>query len=183
MDTATVVADHASEGAAAVRGGVGRVVEVMEFGGLAKAVEDDARLDACKLCGWIDGGEGVHVTGIVEDHGHVGALAGQAGSSAARQHGGACGTAGSQGGFDVGGIAGQDDADGELAVVGGIGSVEGAGAEVELDVAAEGGLKQRFELAVSGEALMIERRLVGQNRKRRISHGVMVARRGGAMDL
>ena len=125
----------------------------------------------------------MHVAGVVEDDGYVGALAGQAGSSAAGQDGGACGTTGGKRGLNVGCIAGQDHADGELAVVGGIGGVEGAGAEVELDVAAEGGLKQRFELAVSGEALMIERRLVGQNRKRRISHGVMVARRGGAMDL
>ena len=45
MDAATVVADHAAEGAAGVGGGVGRIGEVVEFGGVAEPVEDDSRLD------------------------------------------------------------------------------------------------------------------------------------------
>jgi hypothetical protein len=96
VDAATVVADHAAEGAAGVRRGVGGVGQVVELGGLAQAVEDDARLDARQLGGGVDGGEAVHVAGEVEDHGDVGALAGQAGARAARQDGGSGGAAGGQ---------------------------------------------------------------------------------------
>ena len=46
MDAATVVADHAAERAAGVGGGVGRVGQVVELGGVAQAVENDAGLDA-----------------------------------------------------------------------------------------------------------------------------------------
>ena len=46
VDAATVVADDAAEGAARMRGGVGRVGEVMNLGGVAQAVEHDARLNA-----------------------------------------------------------------------------------------------------------------------------------------
>ena len=45
VDAATVVADHAAEGAARVRCRVGGVGEVMQLGGVAEAVENDARLD------------------------------------------------------------------------------------------------------------------------------------------
>ena len=84
----------------------------------------------------------MHVAGIVEDYGNVCALAGQAGSSAAGQDGGARSTAGCKRGFDVSSIAGQDDTDGELAVIGSVGGVQGSGAEVELDLAAKRGLEQ-----------------------------------------
>ena len=43
--SAGVVADHAAEGAAGVRGGIGREGEVMNLGGFAHAVENDAGLD------------------------------------------------------------------------------------------------------------------------------------------
>ena len=46
VHAATVVADDAAEGAARMRGGVGRVGEVMKLGGVAQAVEHDAGLDA-----------------------------------------------------------------------------------------------------------------------------------------
>ena len=49
VHAATVVADHAAEGAAGVGGGVRRVGQVMQFGGVAQAVEDDAGLDAGEL--------------------------------------------------------------------------------------------------------------------------------------
>ena len=71
---------------------------------------------------------------VVEDHGHVDALAGEAGARAARQNRSAGGAAGCESGFDIGGIAGKDDADGKLAVVGAIGGVEGARAEIEADL-------------------------------------------------
>ena len=163
VDAATVVADHAAEGAAGVSGGIGRVGEVMEFGGVAQAVENDAGLDARQLLRGVESMERIHVARIVEDHGHVDALAGEAGARAAGQHGGAGGAAGGQCGFNVGGVAREDDADGKLAVVRGVGGVESARAEIEADKiggirAAKRFFEEGFELAMRREALMVERR-------------------------
>ncbi len=176
VDAATVVADHAAEGAAGVGGGVGAIGEVVQLGGLAEAVEDDAGLDGGEFGGGVDGGEAVHVAGEIENHGHVGALAGERGACAAGEDSGSGGAAGGQCGFDVGGVAGIEDADGKLAVVGGVGGVEGAGTEVEEDVAAEGGLEQGFKLAVGGEALVVEGGEVGEDGKS--AHGGRIARKG-----
>ena len=107
----------------------------------------------------------VHVAGIIEDHGDVGALAGEAGAGAAGQHGRAGGAAGGEGGFDVGGIAGKDDADGELAVIGGVGGVEGARTEIEEHVAARCGLELGFKFAVGCEALVLEGSEVVEDRR------------------
>ena len=89
VHAAGVVADHAAEGAARVGCGIGRVGQVVLLGGLAQAVEDDAGIDGGELAFGIERGEPVHVSRVVENDGDVGALAGQAGASAAGQHGGA----------------------------------------------------------------------------------------------
>ncbi len=117
VDAAAVVADHAAEGAAGVGGWVGRVGEVVLFGSIAEAVEDDAGLDGRELHLGVDAAESVHVARKIEDHGDIGALAGQAGSGAAGQHGSSGSAACGKGGLDVGCVAGIDDAYGELAVV------------------------------------------------------------------
>jgi hypothetical protein len=49
MDAARVVANHAAERAAAMRGRVGREGQLMDFGRVAHAIEHDARLDARDL--------------------------------------------------------------------------------------------------------------------------------------
>jgi len=54
MNAAGVVADHAAEGAAVVRGGIGREGEMVLFGGGAKSVEHDSGLDAGDTAGGID---------------------------------------------------------------------------------------------------------------------------------
>ena len=141
VDAATVVADHAAQGAAAVRGGVGGIGQVVQFGGLAKAVENDARLHSSQLGGGVDRVETVHIPGVIKDHGHIGALAGQAGARAARQHGCSGGPAGGKRGFNIGGVPGQNHADRELAVVRGVGCVESAGTKVEADVATKRSLE------------------------------------------
>src|ERR1035438_4825228 len=119
VDAATVVADHAAEGAAVVGGGVGSVSEVVALGGTAEGVENDARLDDGELGGGVDGGEAAHVAGVVEDDGHVGALAGEAGAGSAGKDRGSSGATSGQSSLDVGRVAGQNDADGKLAVIGG----------------------------------------------------------------
>ena len=84
VDAATVVADDAAKRAPGMSGGIGRVGEVMHFGGVAQAVENDARLNTGEPGSRIDRRERVHVPRVVEDHGHVDALAGKAGTRAAR---------------------------------------------------------------------------------------------------
>jgi hypothetical protein len=46
MNAAGVVTDHAAEGAAVMRGGVGAEGEMVFFGGVAESVEDDSGLHA-----------------------------------------------------------------------------------------------------------------------------------------
>jgi len=110
---------------------------MVQLGGLAEAVENNARLDARQLCGGIDGGELVHIAREVEDNSDVSALSGEAGSRSARQDCGSRGATGGQSGLDIGGVAGQNHADGKLTVVRGVGCVKGAGTEIETDVASK----------------------------------------------
>jgi hypothetical protein len=151
---AGVVADHTADGAAGVGGGIGREGEVMHFGGLADAIENDARLDDGGLRFGIEGEDAPHVFGEVEDNGDVATLAREAGSGAARQDGRAERATGGDGGFHVGGIAGQHDADGGGAVVGGVDRVEGAGGRIEADFTLNGGAESGFELARCGEGFV-----------------------------
>ena len=68
-----------------------------------------------------------HVLGEVENDGDVAALAGERGAAAAAEQRRAEFAADGDGGEDVVGIVGKNDADGNLAVVGAVGGVEGAG--------------------------------------------------------
>ncbi len=77
------------------------------------------------------------MAGVVEDNGHVNALAGETGSRAARQNGGSRRAAGGQCGFNIRRVAGKDNADWKLAVVGGVGRVKRARAKIEANLAVE----------------------------------------------
>ena len=65
----------------------------------------------------VDRVQRVHVARVVKNHGHIHALAGQAGPCAARQHGRARLAAGGERSLNVAGIARKNDADGKLAIV------------------------------------------------------------------
>ena len=148
VDAATVVADHAAERAAGVRCRVGCVGQVVELGRVAKAVENDAGLDSGQLGCGVDEDQAIHVARIVEDHGYIGALAGETGSGAARKYGRAHSPAGGECSLHVCRVARADDTDRKLAVVGGVGRIERAGAEIEAHLAADVFLEQGFKLAV-----------------------------------
>ena len=79
----------------------------------------------------------MHVARIIEDHGHVGALPGEAGSGAARQHSGSSSAASGQRGLYIGRIARIDHADRKLAIVRGVRGIERARAEIEANFAAD----------------------------------------------
>jgi hypothetical protein len=83
MDPAGVVADHAAEGAAVVGGGVGTEGEVVGLGSVTQVVEDGPGLDTGSSASGVELDHPVHVLGEVDDHGHVAALAGETGASAA----------------------------------------------------------------------------------------------------
>ena len=96
----------------------------------------------------------VHVFREVHDHGHIAALAGQAGAAAAREHRCAQLAAGGHGGDYVGLIQRHHQPDGHLAVVGSVGGVERARSLVEADLAAHHLAQLRFELRDSGKAFV-----------------------------
>src|ERR1035437_4007903 len=139
---------------------------MVQLGGLAETVEDDARLDARQLCGGIDGGEIVHESREVEDNSHVGALAGKTGSRSAWQDCGSGCAAGGKSGLDVSGVAGQNHADGKLTIIRGVGCVKGAGTEIETDIASKCLFEKGFQLAMGGKVFMVQRRLVQKGGKR-----------------
>ena len=134
---ARVVADHAAQRAAAVRGGVGTERELVRFGPAPQRVEDDAGLDAGEPTFRIDLQDPVHVFREVEDDGDVAALPGEARPGASWQHGHAELPARFDRGGHVLGVARDDQADRHLAVVGGVAGVQGAAARVEADFPAD----------------------------------------------
>jgi hypothetical protein len=140
-------------------GGIGAIGEVVVLGSLAQTVKDDAGLNGCDASCGIEGGEAVEMAREVEDNGDVGGLAGDAGACSTWKDGCVDGAASGNGGLDIGGVARKDDTHGKLAVVGGIGCVEGARRKTELDFAAERGFETGLKLAMGCESLMIERRL------------------------
>jgi hypothetical protein len=141
VDAAGVVADHAAEGAAGVGCGVGGEGEVVELGSVAETVEHDAGLHLDRALDGVDGRHAVHVFGEVEDDRGVAALPGERRSGPAGEEGGVELAAEVDGGDDVGFVAGDDEADGNLAVVGRVGGVEGAGGGIEADFAADDALQ------------------------------------------
>src|ERR1700691_5459689 len=77
-----------------------------------------------------------HVLGEIQNDSDVAALAGERGATAAAEQRSVELAAEGNGGFDIIGVAGENNADGNLAVVGSVGGVEGAGAGVETNFAA-----------------------------------------------
>ena len=154
VDAAGVVADHAADGAAGVGGGVGGEGEGEFFCGVADAVENDAGLD---VDGFLLGSiasmpfmyfEKSRMTAALQPWParEVPAPRERRGALTARQA--------ADGGDDVGFVAGDDDADGDVAVVGAVGGVEGFGGGVEADFAADGGAELLLEGVGLGEGVV-----------------------------
>jgi hypothetical protein len=124
-----------------VAGGIGGEGEVMFLGNVAEVIENDAGLDAGDAAVRIDLEDARHVFREVEDDGDVAALSGERGAAAAAEHGSVEVAAEGECGEDVIGIVGENYADGNLAVVGSVGRVEGAGAIVEPNVSCQSAAK------------------------------------------
>ena len=148
MNAAGVVADHASERAAVVRCRIRREGEVVLLGGVAEMVEDHAGLNAGKLAGGIDFEDLREVLGEVHHHGGVAALAGERRASTAGKNGSTVFAAGGERRDDIVVAARDDDTDGDLAIAGAVGGVEGAAAGVEADFAGDARTQIGFERAL-----------------------------------
>jgi hypothetical protein len=97
------------------------------------------------------------VAGEIEDNGDVAALSGERSTAATAEERGTELAAEGDGSEDVIYALGKSDADGDLAVVGTVGGVKGAGTTVETDFAFELGTQGVFEggnveLGVGGHA-------------------------------
>ena len=123
--------------AVVVRRRVGAEGEVVLLGFVAHGVEDDAGLHPGLPRSGSSSMQPVVVLRHVHDDGDVAALPREAGAAAARQHRRLEPAAKLQRLQDVFLAARQHDADRHLAVVGGIGGVEGAAAVVETHLAAD----------------------------------------------
>ena len=145
VDAAGVVADHTADGTAAVRGGVGREGQGEFLCGVADAVEHDSRLDVNGARVGVDSAHSVHVLRKVEDDGSVAALTGERSAGSAGEDGRVEATADCDGCDDVGFVARDDDADGNVAIVRGVGGVEGFVGGVEADLAADLGAEFLLE--------------------------------------
>jgi hypothetical protein len=141
VDAAGVVAEHAAERAAVVGGGIGTEGQTDARRLSAKGVQHDAGLDTRDAGLRIDVEHRVDVLRHVHDDGDVAALAREAGAPAARQDRCAMPAAHVDRRHHVVAALWYDDADGDLAVVGGVGRVERAAAGVEADFAADGAAK------------------------------------------
>jgi hypothetical protein len=107
---------------------------VIFLGGVAQIIEDDAGLHAGEATRRIDLDDLCHVPGKIQNDGDVAALAGERRPAAAAEKGRAEFAADGNCGENVIGIARKDDADGNLAVVRAVGSVEGAAGTVKADI-------------------------------------------------
>ncbi len=145
VHAARVVADHATQGAAAVRGGVGRKRQVMPLGGVAHAIEHDAGLDPRDLRPRIERDNAVQILRKIHDDRDVAALAGEAGAGAARHDGCAGVAARANGRGHIGSVQRDHQANGDLPVVRRVGGVEGPRAVIEADLAAHRLLQRALE--------------------------------------
>ena len=143
MSTAGVVADHTADIGTAAGGNIGRKNEPVRLEIGVEFVENQARLHAHPTLGGIELEHAVHVFGTIEVNSRPHRLSRQAGTAAARQHGGPiCGRDG-DGGSHVVFVPGHDQAQWFDRVDTGIGAVEHAGHGVEAHFAFDSALQGR----------------------------------------
>ena len=145
VHAAGIVSHHAPDRAAAVRRRVGTERQVVFLRSAAQVVENHSRLDPRDAALGIKLDDLPHVFREIEHHGDVAALPGQRGASAAAEHRRAMLAAKADGGDYIVGVSGEDNSDGDLAVVGSVGGVEGAAAVVETDLAAQMAAQRGFQ--------------------------------------
>ena len=121
----------------------------MQFRRCPQVVEDQARLHSGDSSRGIQFHDAVEVARYVDHHGRVRRLTGEARAAAAERHRGIVLAADAENLDQVVGVERPDDADRQLAVVRGVGGVQGAVAGAELHLAAHAGAQFGLERAAA----------------------------------
>ena len=135
MHAAGIVADHATESAPGVSGWIGSEGEMEFFGRIPQIIAHDSGLNAGGSASRIDLDQVMHVLREIHQHGDVATLPRETGAAAARKDRRAELSAERDRFLHILRIPRNDHADGRLAVVRAVGSVERAAASVEADFA------------------------------------------------
>jgi hypothetical protein len=146
VHAAGVVTDHAADGAAVVRGGIGAESEVVLFGGGAQMIEYDSRLNASDAANGINFEDRRHIFGKIQNHGDVATLAGERSAAATAEERSPELAAECNRCKNVIVIPGQHYSDGNLTVVRAVGGVESARAAIEADISCNTSLKSLSQL-------------------------------------
>ena len=136
--SARIVADHAAQRAATVRGGIRPEGQSVLFGSRLQRIAHRAGLDERRAPRWVDRDDIAHVLGEIQHHGHVHALPALRGAAATRQQRRTVLAADAQGGDHVVRRPGEHHADRDLAVVRGVRAVDRAAAGIEAHLARNG---------------------------------------------
>ncbi len=137
VGSARVVADHAAERAAAVRGRVGAEGEPVHGGGLAEAIQDEAGLDDRAACGRIKVDQRIDVLRQVEDDAAADRVAGHARAAASRGERHVELATDPDRRYDILFVTREHDTERHAPVVRRVGAVERAGGRAEVDLAAQ----------------------------------------------
>ena len=146
MHATGVVADHPAERAAIVGGRVGAERQAVATGVPLEDVEDHARLHPGDARPRVELDDPVQVLRGVDDHARARRLAGQARTAAAHGDRRAVPATRLDGGDDVAGVPGEDDAERDLAEVGGVCRPRRPTAGVEANLPADCAPQRRLEL-------------------------------------
>ena len=140
-----IVAHRAADGGPAAAGRVGAKHPTNLARGCVEVIQHQARLAADPVLRGVDFQHPVQMLGGIQHHSVAHSLTGQAGASAARQHGGAVAGADLDHSDDLGGIARNNHPNGFDLVEAGIGAVEHATGCVEAHVQYPGAAQVGFQ--------------------------------------
>src|ERR1700723_766952 len=172
MRAAGIVSDHAANCAAVVRGRVGRECKAVHVGAVSRSIEDNSRLNAREAALRIELENLIHILCEVEHDGDVTGLPGEAGTCAARQNGCTKLATGGECGADIVRVFGKHQADGNLAIVGGIRGVQSAAASVKAHFALQIPLQLALKFGGSRERVY---RLAVRTKRKRLNGAVLVS--------
>ena len=145
VHAAGVIADHASQGAAIMRSGVGRKCKVMLLGRGAQIVEHNARFDPGNAARRIDFEDSRHILRKIEHDGSVAALSRERRAASARQQRSVVIAAQGHDSENVFLIARNYNPDRDLAIVGSISGIESAAARIKANLSSKVAAKRSFK--------------------------------------
>jgi hypothetical protein len=144
MNSAGIISNHAAKSAAVMGCGIRAKGKAIGFCGILKIVENHTGLNASNFSYRIDFEDFVEVFREIENDRDIAALTGKARPGTPSQNRRAVFSANLDSTEDIFGVLGDDDANGDLAVIGGIRRIKGAASVVEPHFTAD--LPSKFKL-------------------------------------